>query len=225
MTAAKDPSQFVAVGVDRNPFFEGIQIRASRVDGAATITDDHSRNADRRQEFGDSHARGSGAIDHNKEVLESLVDDFDGVGQRGQDDDGGSVLVVVKHGNVELLDEPLFDCDASRGRNIFEIDAAKRRGEAPDDFDNRVYVVCVKADRKRVDAAKLLEQNRLPFHDRHGGPGAEIAESEHCRTVGDDCHGVAADRQSERRLGVVGRSPCRCGLRPECTPSTSRLAS
>jgi hypothetical protein len=141
----------------------------------------------------DGHSRGAGAIDHNEEILESLVDDFGGVGQRGQDDDRGPVLVVVKHVDVELLDELLFDRDATRGRYIFQI-AAERRGEAPYDFDDRVNVQCVKADRKRIDAAKLLEQNRLTFHDRHRGPGVEIAESQYGRPVSDNGHGVAANR-------------------------------
>ena len=41
--------------------------------------------------------------DERVDVLEPLAEQLGGVQQRGEDDDGGPVLVVVEDGDVELL--------------------------------------------------------------------------------------------------------------------------
>ena len=53
----------------------------------------------------------------------------------------------------------------------------------------------VEADRKRVDAAELLEQDGLALHHRQGRLRADVAETEHGAAVADDGDGVLLDRQ------------------------------
>ena len=108
----------------------------------------------------------------------------------GERDDRGAVLVVVEDRDVEPLLEPLLDLEAPRCGDVLEVDPAEARGEPDDGLDDLVGVGGVEADRDRVDAAELLEQDRLALHHRHRGGGADVAEAEHRGAVGDDGDGV-----------------------------------
>ena len=56
---------------------------------------------------------------------------------------------------------------------------------------------------KRVDPGELLEQQGLALHHRHRRRGADVAEAEHRGAVGDDRHGVLADRVLVRKRLVL----------------------
>ncbi len=70
--------------------------------------------------------------------------------------------------------------------------------------DDLVGVGRLQADREGVDAGELLEQAALALHHRHRRPGADVAQAEHGRAVGDDGDGVALDRVLEGLVFVVG---------------------
>ena len=110
--------------------------------------------------------------------------------QRGECHDRRTVLVVVEDRDVEQVLEPLLDLEAARGRDVLEVDAAEARRHPHDRLDDLVDVGGVEADRDRVDATELLEQDRLALHDRHGGCGPDVAEPEDGGAVGDHRDGV-----------------------------------
>ena len=60
----------------------------------------------------------------------------------------------------------------------------------------------VEADRPGVDAGEPLEQDRFALHDGQRGVGADVAQAEHGRAVGDHGHRVALDGQPARILPV-----------------------
>ena len=64
-----------------------------------------------------------------------------------------------------------------------------------DDPDDLVRVGRREAQRVSIDVAELLEEDRLPLHDRERGLGADVAEAEHGRAVADDGDSVLLDRQ------------------------------
>ena len=72
-----------------------------------------------------------------------------------------------------------------------------------DDLDDLVGVLGVQADRERVDAAELLEQDGLALHHGHRGLGADVAEAEDRGAVGDDGDRVALDRVLEGAVAVL----------------------
>ena len=76
-----------------------------------------------------------------REVVHLLVDDLQRVLERGQRDDGGAVLVVVEHRDVEQLLEALLDLEARRRGDVLEVDAAEGRGDAHDGLDDLVGVL------------------------------------------------------------------------------------
>ena len=58
-----------------------------------------------------------------------------------------------------------------------------------------VHIVRLDAKRERVHIAKRLKQHALAFHDRHARLGADVAETQNRRAVGDDRAEVPAARQ------------------------------
>ena len=144
-------------------------------------------------------------------AVEFLLHDLQRIVQRRGNHDGRAVLIVVKHGNIELGNQPLLDLDAPRRGDVFEIDAAERRRQKRDGLDDLVDVLRIEADRKGVDAAEFLEEHALALHHRHGGPRADVAQPQHRRSVGDHGHGILADRQREARLGIGGDRAAHAG--------------
>src|SRR6185369_3366876 len=115
----------------------------------------------------------------------------------------GAVLVVVEHGDVEIALQTLLDLEAARRRDVLEVDAAEDRGQRLHDHHDLVDVLGGQADGERVDAGEFLEDERLALHDRLSGAGADVAEAEHGRAVGDDGDRVLLDRERVGLLGVV----------------------
>ena len=179
-------------------------VGALGVDRAARVAADDVVHAGLAQDLRHRDAGGAEADDEDAQVLDPLAGELQRVEDRGEHDDRGAVLVVVEDGDVELGLQPVLDLEAARRRDVLEVDAAERRGDPLDGLDDLVGVLGVEADRERVDAGELLEQDRLALHDRHRGLGADVAQAEHRGAVADDGDGVALDRELEGLLAVGG---------------------
>ena len=177
---------------------------AAVVDGPDRVAADHVPHARVEEDVGHRHAGGADSGHHDSDVLDLLVDDPERVQQRRQDDDRRSVLVVVEDGDVELGPQALLDLEAARRRDVLEVDPAEAGRDRLHDRDDLVGVLRVEADRPGVDAAELLEQQRLALHHGHRGFRADVAEAEDGGAVGDDGDGVLLDRQVPGRVAVGG---------------------
>ncbi len=100
------------------------------------------------------------------------------IDQPGGGNDCGTVLIVVKHRNVEQLAQPLFDDEALRRFDVFEIDAAESRVQEAHAIDELVDVAGVDLEVDRIDVGKALEQGCLALHHRLGGERTEVAQAE-----------------------------------------------
>ena len=138
------------------------------------------------------------------DLVELLADDAQGVDQGGQGDDRGAVLVVVEDGDVEFIAEAVLDFEAARCGDVLKVDAAVDRGHGLGDHDDFLGVLGVQADRPGVDIGELLEQCGLAFHDGQGRGGADVAQAQDGRTVGEHGDGVALDGQVAGRCRVLG---------------------
>ena len=58
-------------------------------------------------------------------------------------------------------------------------------------FDDVVGVLGVQFDVEYIDVGESFEQNTLAFHDRLAGQGTDVAESEYCGSVRDNCNQIA----------------------------------
>ena len=190
------------IGVLRQPIAVGVRLFAEGAEGAvAAAADDVGRPVE-HEETDDRRARCADAGDDDPRVFDALADELEGVDERREGDDRGSVLIVVEHRDVELLAQALLDFEAPGRRDVFQVDPAVDRCDGLDDGDDLLGVLGVEAHGPRVDVAESLEQGRLALHDRKGRLGADVAEAEDGGSVGDHRDGVSLDGQAPR-LGRV----------------------
>ena len=174
-------------------------------EAAQPVVDHDVLDAGGEHERDDRTAGGAGTRDDGADRGEVLADHAQGVGERGEHDDRGAVLVVVEDRDVEGLAQPSLDLEASRRRDVLEVDAPEAGCDQLDGADDLVGVLGVQADRPGVDVGEPLEQRRLALHHRQRRARADVAQAEHRRPVGDHRDGVALDRQPAHVLGVLGQ--------------------
>ncbi len=115
-----------------------------------------------------------------------------------------------------------LDIERVRRSDVFQVDCTKRRSQPLDGLDDFVGARHVETDRKRIDAAELLEQQRLAFHHRHRRFRADVAQTQHRRAVGDDGDRVLANRVVVGQPWVGGDCFADPSYTRACTPSTGR---
>ena len=93
------------------------------------------------QQLGDGDGGGTGPGEHHLHVLLLLAHHLQGVGEAGQGDDGGAVLVVVEDGDVALLLQLALDLKAPGGGDVLQVDAAEGTGDVVDGLDKLVHVL------------------------------------------------------------------------------------
>ena len=118
-------------------------------------------------------------------VFEFLACDVQRVGGSSTHNNRGAVLVVVEHRNVHAFAADLFDDEAIRRFDVFEVDRTKGRFERTDNLGQFVRVGFVQFDVETVDVRELLKENGLAFHNGLGRQGTDIAKAQNCRAV---CH-------------------------------------
>ena len=132
-----------------------------------------------------------------------LAGELQRVEQRRAGDDGGAVLVVVEdrdlHGPLQLL----LDVEALRRLDVLQVDAAEGRLEQLAGADDLARVLGGQFDVEDVDVGEALEQDALAFHDRLAGAGADVAQAQHGRAVGDHRHQVALGGVLVDRGGIA----------------------
>ncbi len=121
------------------------------------------------------------------------------------------MLVVVEDRDLHLLLEPVFDLEARRSGDVFEVDAAEGRLHQLDRPDELFRVVGVELEIEDVDVGESLEENRLPFHHRLARARTDISEPEDGGAVGDDGDKVAAIRVLVDVAGILGDLETRLG--------------
>ena len=200
---------------------EGIEVGALLADDALRVAHRDVLNPGGLEHLADADAGGAGAVHDHLERGERTVREHGVVHDARERDDGGSPLVVVKDGDVELGVEPVLDLEAGGGGDVLEVDAAILRGDRLHRGDHALRVGAARVGaalaaacerhRPRVDVAEGLEEDRLALHHRDGGGGPEVAEAEDGGAVGDDRHEVGLGRRLVDRLGALGDRADRVG--------------
>ena len=151
-------------------------------------------DADLQQQVEAGERRGARSRAHELDLADVLADDLQAVEDAGGDDDGGAMLVVVEHGDIEQRFQRLLDDEAIGGLDVFEVDAAERRPEVAHAIDEGLDVLGIDEEIDGIDVGEALEQRRLAFHHGLCRQRAEIAEAEDRGAVGDDGNEVALAR-------------------------------
>src|SRR4029077_345682 len=104
-------------------------------------------------EAGDRRSTGSRADD--LDVGKLLAVQQQCVGDGGSDDDGGAVLVIVKHRNLHARLELRLDLETLRALDIFKVDAPKGRLECRHGLDHALDGIGGDFNIEHVDAGEL----------------------------------------------------------------------
>src|SRR5690606_3056933 len=111
-----------------------------------------ARNAQLDQQAQAGQRGGAGARGHQLDVAHVLAHHLQAVEHRRTHHDGGAVLVVVEHGNLQSLAQLALDVEAVRRLDVFEVDAAKGRLQGRNDVDQLVRVALIDLDVEDIDA-------------------------------------------------------------------------
>ena len=114
-------------------------------------------NAQLQQQLADGDACRTGTVDDHLYLMDVLFYQLQGTEQTCRHHDGGAVLVVVEHRNVQLLFQAAFDLKAARCADVLQVDAAKGESQVLDGLDDLLRVLGVQADGESVDVRKGLE--------------------------------------------------------------------
>jgi hypothetical protein len=86
------------------------------VQGSLTVANDDIAGAAAQKDSRHRHARRTSTRDHNAGSLEFLASKLQRVKQCSQHHNGGPMLIIVKHWNIELFLQTSFDLKTSRLR-------------------------------------------------------------------------------------------------------------
>jgi hypothetical protein len=173
------------------------------VDNARSVDSDHVADAVFDEQPGTRDAGGTHAEEDDAHVLEALPDHVSRVDQRSQCHDGSPMLVVVEDGDVELVTEAALDLEAHRSRDVFEIDPTEPGRDRASNGDELIGGTGARTDGVGVDVGELFEEHGLAFHNRKRRLRADVAKTEHRRSVRQHGDRVLLDREIPYALGVV----------------------
>ena len=162
-------------------------------------------------EVGHGDAGRARAVNDDADIANGLANDLERVEETRAGDDGRAVLVVVEDGNVAAALGFLFDKEALRGLDVFQIDAAEGGRDHLDEANDFLRVGGVDFDVEDVDIGEALEKDGLPFHDRLGGLRATVAQAEDRRAVADHGDEVGFGGVVVGKLGMAGNLKHRIG--------------
>ena len=185
----------------------GGDVRAVAVDDAAGVQQDDVARSRRSSRISATAMPAAPAPETTTRRLSSVAaGHLGGVGQGGEDHDGGAVLVIVHDRAVQGLDELLLEFEAARGGDVLEVDGAEAGAQPDKGLDDLVDVGGVEDQRDGVELAEGLEQGGLALHHGQRGAGADVAQAQHGRAVADHHHEALGPGEGlgELRVGVDG---------------------
>ncbi len=134
---------------------------------------------------------GAGTVQHDADVLDLLVGQVQRVDQSRGADHRSPMLIIVEHGDVHDLLQPVLNDEAVGRLDVLEVDAAKGRTHQPHGRDELVGVRGVELDVDGIHIGEALEEHSLALHHRLRRQRAEVAEAQDRRAVGDHGDEVA----------------------------------
>ena len=113
------------------------------------------------------------------------------------------MLVIVEYRDITALLQALLNLEASRCRDVLQVDPAEASSEKAYCLNDIIDILAPHTERDCIHTAKLLEQHTFSFHDRHSCFRPDIAESQHCRSICNNCHRIPASRQLKALADVL----------------------
>ena len=126
------------------------------------------------------------------------------IDQPGSRNDGGAVLVVMEHRNVEQLAQPLLDHETFRRPDVLEVDPAPALAQDLYGVDELIRIFGRNFQVDGIDIGEAFEQDGLAFHHRFCCQRAAVAEAEDGGAVGDYGDEITLGGVIEGAIFVLG---------------------
>ena len=84
--------------------------------------------------------------DDNLQACKLTAEQLQRVAQCGEDNHGGTVLIIVHDWDVEALNETALDLKATRCRDILQVDGTKRWRQARDGLHQLINILGIQND-------------------------------------------------------------------------------
>jgi hypothetical protein len=149
------------------------------------------------------HTGRAHAEEDHLEILQPLPDHFGGAVESRKRHDCGAVLIVVEHGDVQLVLEASLDLEADRCRDVLQVDATEAGRDRLAHRDQFLDAGRAHANGIGVNVGELFEQHRLALHHGQGRLWTEVAEAEDRGAVGQHRHRVGLDRVIPHQLALL----------------------
>ena len=214
-------------GLHREARLVGIHIlRAAFVNHALRVAEDDVLPAHAQADvvLRTSDAGRARAVDDQADLADVLAHDLHGVQERRAGDNGGAVLVVVKHRDGHRLPQGLLNVEAFRSLDVFQVDSAAGGFEELAEFDDVFRVLRANFQIKDIDIGKALEEDAFAFHHRLAGQRSDVAQAQNGRAVGNHRHQVARARCIQRTGRGSSESPCKARQRRAYRPDSNPVA-
>src|SRR5256886_5566724 len=182
----------------------GFDVRPMSPDNSLRIDEDQVRwlRAGRDEDLRGPDVRRPRPDQGDLDVRDLLPDDLEGVDHARHVDRRRALLVIVPDRIVAFLPEPLEDAEAFRLRDVLQVDAPEGGRDELDGLDDFLRIFRRERNRKSVDAAEVLEQEGLAFHDWEARLRADVSQTQDPRAVRDHGHLVPFVRQAPHLLRV-----------------------
>ena len=158
-------------------------------------------------------------VDHHTGFFNILIHEVEGVDQGRCRNHRGTVDILMEHGNVHGLAEPIVDIKTLGKVDVFKDDAAKRGFQSKDCLNEALGIRDIQLEIEHIDIRQPLEKDDHPFLDRLGRFRPHIAQIRHRRAIGNDSQQVGArgvpkdlrrvfgnGRRGKDRPGQIGKA-------------------
>ena len=163
--------------------FRDIEPLSTTMDNPFRITSDKVLDSIEVEELRDSDSRGTSTIEDNLDILFFLTSHFECIDEACEDDDRGTVLIIMHDGDIEFRLQSFFDLETPRSGDILEVDPTESVGNIFDRRDKGFDILCPDDNREGIHSSKFPKKDTLPFHDGHTRLVSEISESEYGRSI------------------------------------------
>src|SRR5277367_5236321 len=187
--------QSAKAGTGCEALFVGIHARGTALEDhslGVTQNDIFAPHAETNVVLSACHAGSPRAVYHHADLADVLAYNFQPVKQRRARNNCSAMLVIVKDRNLHRFLQTLFDVEAFRRLDVFQVDGTEGGFQQLADFDDLVGILTVDFNVEDIHVGKTFEQDSLAFHHGFAGKGTDVAQTEDCSSVAHDRYQIAA---------------------------------